>query len=305
MGENMRARTIASGMWSFLREVGVVVVGGGLLYLLVSISPTHLRPTAHWPRREATNEISVGSFVTIKGQADKDKVSKLVIVTNEQCPYCRASSDFHRKLVSILGEKGRAYVAVPDLKKQKEYLNALKVPSQRARKWDDLSFRVSATPTVVLIGPDSKVKSIWIGRLDATGEEQVLQAIEDGSSARRLVPPRTAEQLDRLNTGAPIRETEIATLRAAGSALIVDVREMGRFQPSELARVVNIPLRELAIRAPIEARAERVIVDCSNITTASCNDSARILAAGGAVKVFSVGRSRYYESCGMGRSLVE
>jgi hypothetical protein len=109
------------------------------------------------------------------------------------------------------------------------------------------------------------------GRLAQSGERRLDKPEVTGSSP---VPPILGcswpshdRARTRLNTGmpTPIDHNEVRRLLAEEDAQLVEVLPAAEFQEEHITGAVNIPLKELQRRAPVELdRGRPVIVYCND-----------------------------------------
>ncbi len=79
-------------------------------------------------------------------------------------------------------------------------------------------------------------------------------------------------------SGPSIRAAELQRHLAAGTAVVVDVRDRDSFRHSHQAGAVNIPMEELDIRGAIERTAAKtIVVDCGQAEEHLCAFSEHIL----------------------------
>jgi rhodanese-related sulfurtransferase len=83
-------------------------------------------------------------------------------------------------------------------------------------------------------------------------------------------------------TAEEIGESELGKLLAARPRpTLLDIRERADFKRGHREGAVNIPRDELAVRGWIEIdRSRPVVIDCSQVETAQCQQAARMLIRG-------------------------
>jgi len=105
----------------------------------------------------------------------------LLIALKKGCHFCEESMPFYRRLLTMQqsGQLNARIVAVfPDgpadvtdvMESQK-----LSIPSFSAMHLD--TFRVSGTPTLILVDQRGRVVKPWIGKQDGAGENDIIQTI--------------------------------------------------------------------------------------------------------------------------------
>jgi thioredoxin-related protein len=104
----------------------------------------------------------------------------LIMVMSTTCHYCNESVSFYNQLAEMHSKANTsvALVAVfPNSTDQvKSYAEQqhLKLPTVAAM--DFRSLNVTATPTLILIDSDGRVRDFWIGKLSKEEEHQVIEA---------------------------------------------------------------------------------------------------------------------------------
>jgi hypothetical protein len=169
-------------MRAWLREL-LIVVAGALLCCIVLTQLPFLRGAwpAHGPIRAHIGHLALGVRLDLTGLPGKKRGSGMlaILVVSQACRFCQASLPFHRRFIAAAAAVGiPTYVAVPDVRASASYLSSLG-PSV-AVDWRYLRFAVSATPTIVLVGPDNTVKAMWIGTVGPKEEMGVLAAVSPG-----------------------------------------------------------------------------------------------------------------------------
>jgi hypothetical protein len=107
----------------------------------------------------------------------------IVLALSTQCHFCTASAPFLRKLVqeakSTKAVKTVAVLPQPIAEAQK-YLDGEDVHVDEVTQAEMSSIGVGGTPTWLMVDKAGIVTDVWVGKLDSTGEEQVLHALNDG-----------------------------------------------------------------------------------------------------------------------------
>jgi len=132
------------------------------------------------PRPEPLN--AKGKRITL---ADVDWAASkrtVVIALSVGCRFFTESAPFYKRLAEMeaLGKTDARIVAVfpQSLDMATDYLASLKVPITTVKQASLTTLFVGGTPTVLLLDDTGMVTDVWIGRLDAEREEEVLKKVQ-------------------------------------------------------------------------------------------------------------------------------
>ncbi len=114
----------------------------------------------------------------------------LVVAVQPGCHFCNDSIPFYKNLIDQRNQKNSAVkfiAAVPTNEKPEE---AQKLVSEESQKFsaggaqpdsmvniDFAAIKVPGTPTLMLVDNTGKVLDVWVGKLDAEGEKEVLKTL--------------------------------------------------------------------------------------------------------------------------------
>jgi peroxiredoxin len=126
--------------------------------------------------------IAVGSKFKLKDVNWKANGKTLVLALSTNCHFCTESAPFYRELVKEAKARNVRTIAVfPQSPTQAtSYLTAQTVTVDSIQQSLLPDIQVLGTPTVLLIDEDGKVKAVWIGKLPAEQERDLLARL--GSS---------------------------------------------------------------------------------------------------------------------------
>jgi hypothetical protein len=122
-----------------------------------------------------------------------NKTPTLVLALRKGCHYCEESMPFYRRLLAMqqAGQLNARLVALfPDDSTDVTELmesQKLAIPAFPAIHLD--AFRVSGTPTLILVDQNGRVVKPWIGRQDVAGENDVIRTIGQLPAAKLCMPP--------------------------------------------------------------------------------------------------------------------
>jgi thioredoxin-related protein len=120
---------------------------------------------------------------TLRGAMPAGAERALFLAIAPNCHFCNESMDFYKQLVAhrdTTGSPVKVLVAVasPDAQAPEQtHLTAAGVKVDGMVQIDFAKTKVSGTPTLMLVDRQGKVLSVWVGKLDSTGQDQVLKAL--------------------------------------------------------------------------------------------------------------------------------
>jgi hypothetical protein len=242
----------------------VNIVAGSLLVLLVLFGYdvfTGYRK-AHRPAVPQRDEIKTGASVSLEGADFTQSPVSLVMVSSPDCKYCRASENFHSKLIAMARTGGvPVFVAVPSLKEASSYLAGLNVDSKSAREYHQLNLAVSGTPTIFAVDNTGHVKALWIGLATPADESEIVSLVQN----RSFGSLKASTRIDAPN----FQPQELERIKLKTNLNVIDIRERNKYKKSEES--INIPLVELPYRADRELDKKKLqLVDCSNVLWDEC-----------------------------------
>ena len=279
----------AGGNWRrlLLREVFGLALTAGTVWLVMFL---YFRSVT---RRD--NVVMSGPLVAVGAQVKLDpsfghSSMRFVLVSSQDCGYCRQSAPFHRKLGIAAADKGLdLYIAVPDRQKARAYLRDLKVRDAMVKEWNDLGLRVPATPTLLVTDEKGVVKRLWVGLVPKDVEEEILAIVNDPT---RLDAARSGTKESSPNYSHQELRALERQHRVVG---LIDIREREDGEPRFGAR--RIPLPELMVRAPYELEPENlVVIDCGPVQRFQCEAAVTFLSVRG-FRTATLDAGTYYAGC--------
>lgn len=158
----------------FLANVAIIVVAVALCAVLVN-QYFFAGPTPPAQQRPA-----VGAKIALPGVdlAAQDKT--LLLVLQKGCHYCSESAPFYQRLAREAADKAgqvKVVAVLPQaIDEGRSYLSELGVPALDVRQAQLGALSVGGTPTLILVSRGT-VTDVWVGKLDAAGESQVLSKL--------------------------------------------------------------------------------------------------------------------------------
>lgn len=102
----------------------------------------------------------------------------VVVVMSVGCHFCTESAPFYRDLQHTASEdRVQIYAALPDdLADSRRYLDGIQVPIP-VSQIDLRELRVVGTPTLFVVDRSGVVKRVWVGKLSADQQKEVVESI--------------------------------------------------------------------------------------------------------------------------------
>lgn len=147
-----------------------------------------------------TNFLQPGDVVTAVTATDldgrpyqldykKDGRQRLLLFFSPDCPYCQQQSPLWRDLLDNIDSNRFSVVGVVSDREDKQLVSAHADAAGYFKTKTPLplvlfdseslgSYKLSATPTTLLINDDGKVEHAWIGKWDSSSAKEVAQALQ-------------------------------------------------------------------------------------------------------------------------------
>ena len=127
-------------------------------------------------RTKRVETLTTGSKVSLSGVKWEDGTT-LVLVLQRGCRFCDESAHFYRRLwQQRSSSEPRMIAVVPgDRAEVSKYLGELGVVVDGIVNASLADIYVSATPTLILVDRSGKVSNVWVGKLDTSRENEVIQ----------------------------------------------------------------------------------------------------------------------------------
>lgn len=103
----------------------------------------------------------------------------VVLVLSKSCGYCTESAPFYQRLVEESKARGNVgFIAVlpQAIDEGRDYLKERGVAIEDVRESPDI-LGLSGTPTLLLVDKVGVITDVWVGKLSAEGEAQVLSKV--------------------------------------------------------------------------------------------------------------------------------
>ena len=168
-----------------IANVGIIVVailGSAVLVRQLTSDPGRRPAAIGQPSRPAAPV--AGSVLALPGVDFATTDQTLVLVLSTTCHFCTDSAPFYRQLVTATADRGRtALVAVLPQREDegRAYLSQLGVNIPCVVQQPLAAVNTRGTPTLVLVDRRGAVKRVWMGRLPAGAEADVITAVGGAS----------------------------------------------------------------------------------------------------------------------------
>jgi hypothetical protein len=148
-------------------NVGIIIVA---MILIGNFVWSKMRPKGE------LEKLTIGSKVSLS-EIKWEEGKTLVLALQRGCRYCDESALFYRRLHDERsGSEPRMIAAVPGAKNETaKYLKDLGVIVDDIVNVSLSDIHVSVTPTLFLVDRSGRVTNVWVGKLDATKENEVIQ----------------------------------------------------------------------------------------------------------------------------------
>lgn len=157
----------------FISNIAIIVVAVAICAVLVK--QYFLKSPQPGPRQPV-----IGSKITLPGMDLTSSDRTLLLVLQEGCRYCTESGPFYQKLAQEAADKGgqvKLVAVLPqDPDEGRRYLSGLGVAVADIAQASLDSLSVGGTPTLIMVNRGA-VSDVWVGKLDATEESQVLSKL--------------------------------------------------------------------------------------------------------------------------------
>jgi len=203
-----------------------------------------------------------GSRLIAPGLTPAGSAYSLVVIVSPSCRFCVASVPFYRRL---MGEAARGrlplWISAPATPASSGILSALGIKRDAAVPWGAFNEQAGSTPTILLWGPGGVIEKTWVGELTPEKESEVLAAVRAPASVHR--------EARSLPAGEIVMTASEAS--ALAGAMLIDVSERDRYRKAHAPGAINVPFKELFLRANRDIRRDRLnVLDCSNLDDLVC-----------------------------------
>jgi hypothetical protein len=253
-----------SDVVQFLANVASLVAFGFIVAIATHI---YLQPSRNIQTPD--DKLRRGTVLRVPGIDWTDAHSTLILALSVNCRYCRASSEFYRRLLSLDGHNQFRPVALfPQSQRDAQsYLDTEHILISKIIRADFQSLGVYATPTLILVDEVGKITASWIGKLSPEEEKDVMAQLQlqEGENfpathdAGSVVVYKGKADINKL-----VSATEFVRIRKKRRNFpLLDIRPREEYATGHIVGTVNIPFDEISARAPHELpKDEELLVYC-------------------------------------------
>jgi hypothetical protein len=212
--------------------------------------------------------LQIGDEIQITGVDWSKNPRTLVLALSANCRFCGEGSAFYAALLRMqkAGSWG-AIAAFPEsVETAQAYMRGQGYAIDQSYQVPLSRIGVTATPTLLVVDQNGRLVQQWIGVLGPSEEADVAAHLGVDEEFRTARVETDRVRTSATTTWSPVVTTsELQDLLKTGAVVnVIDVRERHLYAARRLGAARNIPVDELAIRAPHELRPDLpIIVYCS------------------------------------------
>jgi thioredoxin-related protein len=130
-------------------------------------------------RSDVRQTISIGSRLEVQPVSWSGNAKNIVLVLSTTCQYCKASAGFYQRLAKECeGRHIRTIALFPQsIEQARAYLENEGVRVTEIWQAQPGKLKVQGTPTVLLVDNNGVVQHVWIGKLPANQEKDLLDTL--------------------------------------------------------------------------------------------------------------------------------
>ena len=125
---------------------------------------------------DALHTIATGTKFALKDAHWRSGEKTMVLAISTTCHFCNESAPFYDELASQCKQQHVRTIAVlpqPTVEAE-SYLKDKGIAVDEVRQATLSGLRINGTPTLLLVDGGGIVRSVWIGKLESSGEKEVL-----------------------------------------------------------------------------------------------------------------------------------
>lgn len=103
----------------------------------------------------------------------------LIIWLDSSCGACTASMPFYRQLLARVRRTRIVVMGRESVASLSDYLSMYRVEPDRIVSMPNRAAKFRGTPTLMVVGPDSVIESVWYGRRQSAKEEEEVARMVD------------------------------------------------------------------------------------------------------------------------------
>ena len=158
-------------------NLAVLIVAVALFAVLISARFALPRPPSF--ERGIRKGDAMPSLLSVDYRAS---ARTLLLSLSTECGYCQESLPFYRRLIDEQRKDGKNLAVVALFRDSETDVNEYKrrnhLEIRSVTNVDPSTFRVTGTPTLILVDAEGTVSDVWVGRLWAVDEQRVITALQ-------------------------------------------------------------------------------------------------------------------------------
>jgi hypothetical protein len=149
-------------------NVGIIVVALAIVVTLIRNS--------RGDQSQPHQTISIGSKLAVKDTNWRSNGRSVVLALSTTCHFCAESSGFYQKVVRLAQQQHLHTIAVfpQPIPEVQAYLNKQGFSVDEIKQAELPSLNINGTPTLLLVDNSGTVSNVWIGKLSAEKEKELL-----------------------------------------------------------------------------------------------------------------------------------
>ena len=160
------------------RSANIAVIVAVAVFLFLAARNDFFAPKPQLQPQANPQKDLTGTTLSLPGFSFANGRDSLVLVVSTNCHFCQDSLPFYKQLSEKIHGKVDLIAALPEPENEaKKFLADAGVQTDHIVKAIPNSIGVLGTPTVLLVDGKGKVKNVWLGRLDETGQKQLLSTV--------------------------------------------------------------------------------------------------------------------------------
>lgn len=216
-------------------------------------------------------QIVAGARIIVPDVNWQENQKTLVFFLKKDCKFCTASAPFYRQLIAeALKRNVKLLAIVPNsIQQGREYISSLGLPIEDIKTGSLTAYKISGTPTVLLVDNQGTVRSVWVGGVSPEREQEIKDNLIPLFEAKPVLVDVAKQALSAANntqtqTGIAASDIDAAELRKIleqkQRVTIVDVDEREDYRKEHIPNAKNIPSDEISLRAIREISKDNLIV---------------------------------------------
>lgn len=149
-------------------NVGIIIVALAIVVTLIRNS--------RGDQSQPHQTISIGSKLAVKDASWRSNGHSIVLALSTTCHFCRESSGFYKEVVRLAQQKHLHTIAVfpQSIPEAQAYLSEQGIAVDEIKQAELTGLSITGTPTLLLVDDSGSVRNVWVGKLSAEKEKDLL-----------------------------------------------------------------------------------------------------------------------------------